>query len=392
MIVLFNKFLGFASGLLLLASCSNHPKSFNVLSKLEAKAADTVDLSYNPRHADRKIDAFITNLHTHRGFNGNILVAKNGHIIYQKSIGWADYLHRDSLNINSRFQLASVSKPLTATAILMLYEQHKLRLDDDITRFIPTFPNKGITVRMLLSHTSGLNNYQYFCEKHCDRKTPIYNTDVVDMYAQYKPQPYSKPGNFFFYCNTNFMLLGLIVEKVAHMPYAKFMKKYVFEPAGMKNTVVYSKKTDAKVPTPVWGYDHVWRRSVVPNYLDGVIGDKGIYSTVTDLYSFDQALNAGKLLKPQTLAMAYAPSSGQPKHHKHFGYGLGWRLFEGENGKNVIYHTGWWHGFQNIFVRDLDKHVTIVILSNVFNGSIAQLDDLYNQLGVPVIRKGAYAD
>lgn len=188
------------------------------------------------------------------------------------------------------------------------------------------------------------------------------------------------------------MVLGAIVEKASGEPFAKFMKENIFDPLGMKNTVVYSKAKDTKVPTNVWGYDHIWRRSVVPNYLDGVIGDKGVYSTVKDMYLFDQGLQKGKLLKAETMKMAYAPSYPEPKHHKHFNYGMGWRLFEEDNGQEVIYHTGWWHGFQNIFVRDLNNHVTIIVLSNVFNGSIAQLDDLYKMVGMPVIRKGAYAD
>ncbi|GAB2702471.1 serine hydrolase domain-containing protein [Mucilaginibacter koreensis] len=373
-----------------LFSCSNHKKESTTAASIPFDTRKI--LYYDPKTADRKIDAFVQNLHAKHGFNGNILVAKDGKIIYENSIGWADYLRRDSLNIDSRFQLASVSKPFTGTATLMLMEQGKLKLDDSVQHFFPDFPYHGITVRMLLSHQSGMNNYQYAFEKVWDQHKPMYNTDVLALYKQYHPHYYNKPGQTFFYNNTNFMLLGAIIEKASGMPYAQFMKENIFDPLGMKNTVVYSKAKDKAVPTNVWGYDRVWRRSVVPNYLDGVIGDKGIYSTVKDMYLFDQGLQKGKLLKPETMKMAYTPTAPEPKHHKHFNYGLGWRLFTEDDGKVVIYHTGWWHGFQNMFVRDLNNHVTIVILSNVFNGSIAQIDDLYKLTDMPVIRKGAYAD
>ncbi|MGV8877453.1 MAG: serine hydrolase domain-containing protein [Sphingobacteriaceae bacterium] len=349
-------------------------------------------VSYDSKNGDKEIDAFFQNLHRKRGFNGNALVAKNGKIIYQISVGWADYLYKDSLNIDSRFQLASVSKPLTATAVMMLYDNKKIKLEDDIRKYIPEFPNEGITIQMLLTHRSGLNNYQYFCDEVWkDKKKAIYNDDVIKLYAQYNPNPYSKPGKTFFYCNTNYMLLATLIERVSKKSYAQFMKEEIFDPLGMKNTVVYSKAKDKEVPTKVWGYDRVWRRSVVPNYLDGVVGDKGIYSTVKDLFIFDQALSKGKLLKAETMKISY-DSYSEAKRNKHFNYGMGWRLFEEDNGQRVVYHTGWWHGFQNIFVRDINNKTTIVILSNMFNGSIAQIDDLYKIAGMPIIRRGAYND
>ncbi|MBE7178078.1 MAG: beta-lactamase family protein [Mucilaginibacter polytrichastri] len=378
-------FLLFFSAAILMVSChsDNEKKLDGPLKKPE------ISLDYDPMKSDAEIAAYFQKLHDKRGFNGNVLVAKKGKILFQHSYGWADYLYRDSLNIDSRFQLASVSKPLTATGILMLYDNGKLKLDDDIRKYLPNFPNEGITVKMLLTHRSGLNNYQYFCDDVWDRKTPIYNDDVIRLYAEHKPAPYSKPGATFFYCNTNYMLLASIIEKVSGKSYTAFMQDEIFRPLGMNNTIVYSKAKDKEVPTKVWGYDRVWRRSVVPNYLDGVVGDKGVYSTVRDLYVFDQALQKGMLLKKQTLAMAYN-SYSEPKRNKHFNYGLGWRLFNGDDGKNVVYHTGWWHGFQNIFVRDVQDGITIVILSNMFNGAIAQIDDLYKMVGMPVIRKGAY--
>ncbi|MEO6630101.1 MAG: serine hydrolase domain-containing protein, partial [Mucilaginibacter sp.] len=140
----------FAFSLASLTSCSSKQRDKKTATLPGPKAPfDTkAFLAYNPKDADKKIDAVMQMLHKTRGFNGNVLVAKHGKIIYQKAIGWADYLHRDSLKINSQFELASVTKTITSTAILMLWEQGKLKLDDDVKKFFPDFPYDGVTIRL----------------------------------------------------------------------------------------------------------------------------------------------------------------------------------------------------------------------------------------------------
>ncbi|HEX3386986.1 MAG TPA: serine hydrolase domain-containing protein, partial [Mucilaginibacter sp.] len=202
------------------------------------------------------------------------------------------------------------------------------------------------------------------------------------------PAPFSRPNKHFLYNNSNFMVLGAIIEKVSGKSYAQYMMENVFKPAGMMHTAVYSKAVYDKIPVDVIGHDrNSWRYSVVPNVLDGPVGDKGIYSTVGDLYLFDQALREGRLIKPATQDSAYTDRN--PMIRGHFNYGFGWRLFDGQNEK-VVYHTGWWHGFRHIFVRDLKNDVTIILLGNLCNGALLHADDLYKMEGVPVIRKGAY--
>jgi CubicO group peptidase (beta-lactamase class C family) len=136
------------------------------------------------------------------------------------------------------------------------------------------------------------------------------------------------------------------------------------------------------------GHDrNSWRYSVAQNFLDGPVGDKGIYSTVGDLYIFDQALRSGRLIKPATQDSAYKPRN--PMVRGHFSYGYGWRIFDAP-GQQVIYHTGWWHGLRHIYLRDMKNDITIVVLGNMVNGSLLHLDDLYKMTGMPVVRKGAY--
>jgi CubicO group peptidase (beta-lactamase class C family) len=375
-----------------LSSCFSNSEQKNVDLKIRTAdnaKTDSLLLAYNPKKEDKFIAEFARNLHKKSGFNGNILVAKKGKIIFEKAIGWADYLHRDSLKINSEFEIASVTKTFTGVAILQLIEAKKLTLNDNVKKFYPNFPYPGITVRMLLSHRSGMMNYVYFTDGIWkEKKKPMSNLDVMNLIAQYKPAPYAKPNTRFHYNNSNFMVLAAIIEKVTGGTYAKYVTQNIFKPAGMKNTHVYSTTQYKKIPVDVVGHDRTWRYSVVQNFLDGPVGDKGIYSTLHDLVLYDNALKTGRLLNKQSLDSAY--TGHNPAVNGHFNYGYGWRIFDGDKGRKVVYHTGWWHGFRHIYVRDIQQDIVIIFLGNLTNGSLLHLDALYNYLKVPVIRKGAY--
>jgi CubicO group peptidase (beta-lactamase class C family) len=186
--LLYNSALTFASTLLLLTSCSSKPATNAEKAEINVATLPPVDtkalLSYNPKNADRRIDEVMQNLHRTRGFNGNVLVAKHGKIVYEKAIGWADYLHRDSLKINSQFELASVTKTMTSTAILQLIERGKIKLTDDVKKFFPDFPYDGVTVKLLLTHRSGMMNYVYFTDdvyrkEHRDQRKGLTNAQEM---------------------------------------------------------------------------------------------------------------------------------------------------------------------------------------------------------------------
>ncbi len=375
-------------------SCSSSPSEKRKRERtISDEELDSIALIYDAKKADPRYEEFVMRLHKRSGFNGNVLIAKKGKIIYEKAIGWADYLHRDSLKINSVFELASVTKPFTSVGIMMLVEDGKLRLDQDVKEFYPDFPYDGITVRMLLSHRSGMMNYVYFVDglwksQKKDERPGISNQDVMKLIAEHKPNPYMKPDKKFHYNNSNFMVLAAIIEKVSGQRYSQFMAENVFKPAGLKNTAVYSKAEYEKIPVDVVGHDRIWRRSVAQNFLDGPVGDKGIYSTIHDLFLFDRAMRNGRLLKKSSLDSMYAPRNEMQKGH--FNYGYGWRTFENSKHK-VVYHTGWWHGFRHIYLRQLDEDITVILLSNLTNGSLLKLDELYDLAGMPVVRRSAYS-
>lgn len=382
----------FLSGLMALlttqfAACTSAEEK-RIQAEVQQVQKDSISLLYNPADADPRIDAYMKKLHQKSGFNGNVLIAKEGKIIYQNTFGWANYLMKDSLKLNSKFELASVSKPLTSLGVLKLVEQGKLTLEQTVNDFYPTFPYPGVKIKHLLSHRSGLPNYIYFSDGVWkDKKKGMSNQDAINLLIEHKPATYGKPDARFFYNNSNYMVLGAIIEKVSGQDYATYMEENIFKPAGMKNTAGLSKVKYAKIPTDVIGHDKVWRRSVVQNFLDGPLGDKGVYSTVQDMFLLDIALREGRIIRQSLLDSAYTTYSDAKRGV--FSYGLGWRTFSpGED--RIVYHTGWWHGFRNIYVRDLKRNITIVLLSNMTNGSLTKLDELYSLLGMPVLRQNAY--
>ena len=327
-----------------------------------------------------KIDEWFKKLYTTSRFNGNILVAKNGVIIYENFYGYANYQKKDTLNLNYKFQIGSVSKQFTATAIMLLHQRGFLDYQDSIQKFIPDFPYKGINIYQLLTHRSGLPNYNYFCDFYTDKINTIYNDDVLRLMIDSTPAPYYKPNHGFHYCNTNYALLATIVEKISKMPFEHFINKEIFNKAGMLNTTVYVKGKHERIYKAAAGYHYKWLVAE-HTYQDGVTGDKGIYTTVEDLLRWDLALYNNKIINDTILQQAFKYPA--PRKNSIHAYGFGWRMRKCADNSKIIYHGGWWRGFNALFVRDIKNKVTIVILSNIhtksFTGSYRELLDIFDR-------------
>lgn len=298
------------------------------------------------------------------GFNGSILVAKNGEVLLEDYHGYANPVTKDTITPSTVFHLASVSKTFTGMAIMKLWEDNKLKLDDSLQVFFPDFPYSGITVRMLLSHRSGLPNYVYFMTQDpVWRRKMATNNDMLQFMTEKKPALYEYPNRGFHYCNTNFALLALIAEKVSGQTFPEYMKNTIFTPLGMTHTFIFSKKDSAD-----------YQPSYQPNNrpfplesIDCIYGDKNVYSTVRDLFLWDQAIYSNRIVSRATYEEATKPYSlERPSMHN---YGLGWRLMMLPNTK-IVYHNGWWHGNNTVFTRLADDTATIIILSNRFNKAI----------------------
>ncbi|MGH2647406.1 MAG: serine hydrolase domain-containing protein, partial [Ginsengibacter sp.] len=289
-------------------------------------------------------DYYFHNL-LNKGFNGGILVAKKGRVIFEDYHGYFNLKKKDSLTPHSAFHLASVSKTFTAMATLKLVEMGKLSLDDDLKKFFPGFPYDDVTVKLLLSHRSGLPNYIYFMQKlGWNTRQYCSNEDVLSYLIQFKPPIASHAGTRFEYCNTNYALLGLIIEKASGESYADFLQKTFFTPLHMNDTYVFN-MSDSAIAMP----SYYRGRQEKLTFLDTGFGDKNIYSTPEDLLKWDQCMYTNEIFTKKTLDEAYTPYSNEKPGIRNYGYG--WRMNVYPDGRKIIYHNGWWHGNNAVFIR-----------------------------------------
>jgi CubicO group peptidase (beta-lactamase class C family) len=317
------------------------------------------------------------------GFNGSVLVGYKGQVLYERYFGHANREQGIPWGVNTPSQLASTSKTLTGGAILYLYEKKYLDIDAPVSNFIPNWPYQGITVRMLLCHRSGLPDYTHWVMNYQkDKNTPINNERLMSMMATFRPKLEFKPNTRFHYSNTNYATLARIIEVVTEKPYAQFMQEYIFGPLGMVNTFVFD-PAKGFPPNATVSYKYNWQREPVM-FADGIYGDKGIYSTVQDMYRWDQSLYRHTLLSNETLELAYGPCSFEKPGVKN--YGLGWRMLCYPDGYKIVYHNGWWHGNNTCFYRFIMDNFTVIVLGNKYNSGIyRQPQAVYNIVnGAPV--------
>ncbi len=310
-------------------------------------------------------------------FNGSILVAKKGQIVFEEYAGFTDpKLKKDTLTPRNAFHLASISKTFTAMAILRLKQEGKLALEDTLSKYFKDFPYPGITIKMLLSHRSGLPNYLHYFDKYkWDTRKMVTNTDVLRSLYDYHPPLDFPSGRHFAYCNTNYVLLALIVETVSGSSFKTYMENTIFRPLQMNDTYVFTPEDMSRaLPSFEWN-----NRKYPYEFLDVVYGDKNIYSTVQDMLKWDRALYPGKFFSKETLDSAFAGYSFEKQGQRN--YGLGWRMTFLNNGKKLLYHNGWWHGSNTVFIRLVDEEAVIIVLSNKFNRRIYGSKNLSNLFG-----------
>jgi CubicO group peptidase (beta-lactamase class C family) len=338
-----------------LFSCKRFASEYP-LRKTQLSAIDSV-LWYDSLFAEEKyiLDTILDGRFSRGAFNGNILCALNGKIFYERSLGYCNIFSQDTLQCSNSFQLASVSKPFTSTAILQLCEQGRINLNDTIERFFPDFPYSGITVKMLLTHRSGLPDYIKFTDRYYRNQLPEYidNDSVMALMKFLKPRMLARPNQKYEYSNTGYMVLASIVEKVTGDKFSEYLKTHIFFPCKMNSTYLYDLKNKNLDSNSVIAFED--DAEVNDHYHNGVVGDKGVYSTVEDLLLFDQALRKQTILSKQWQDSAYAKEV--PEWVGDQNYGLGWRLRDGLNHENIIYHT------------DLTRGFTIVVFDNVRNNA-----------------------
>lgn len=330
------------------------------------------------------LDSYFSALFKNKQFNGNVLVAEKGKIIYERSFGYADFSAKKLNEENTSFPIASITKTITSTAILQLQERGKLNMSDPFAKYFPDFPYPSVTIRELLSHTSRIPSSLFYRLLDSLRKTKdtfFVNNDVIPAFIALKKslmETGKGERDAFSYSNINYYLLALLIEKLSGMSYGSFIKKNIFIPAGMEHS---------SLSEFYFGMDKNLCReqkyrflfSEIPDRIDTMAenqyifksynfkGHGDIVSTVEDLLKYDQALYNGILLKESSLSLAYRAIV--PGEQDNSGYGLGWSIRpDSSNGKIVLHHGGG-IGIEIMLVRNIARKQTVILFDNTKNSA-----------------------
>jgi CubicO group peptidase (beta-lactamase class C family) len=364
---------------LLLFACN-----FSNKEKSGKDSSNSINLKPKPPILDpkfviekRKISAdFYNNILGSERFNGMFLVAKKGKIIYEKYHGYSNFESKKEIDSTTPLHMASISKVATCLAVLRLVDQKKIILDEDVRNFLPEFPYEGISVRMLLNHRSGVPYYVYFTSDIWPANEILSNKDMLLLLKKYKFPLNFKPNSDFEYCNTNFSLLALIIEKVTKKHFPSAMKELIFKPLNMNNTFIFDKSCNTDSVSQSYRSGMV--RQKFEN-LDFVYGDKNMYSTVRDVLKMDNGTYLIDFLSKSSRDEMFKGYSYRYSGTKN--YGLGIRMVEEKNKKTYFFHTAWWHGNMGCYATLRGDKVCIVALSNTYDRKVYEINSLAHYFG-----------
>lgn len=323
------------------------------------------------------VDSLFREYNTRSTTGVSVMVIKDSQIIYNRSFGLADVAHKLPATPHTNYRLASLSKPFSAMAVMMLRDEGKLSLDDHLDKFFPNVRPYGnqITIRQMLDHTAGLPNYGDLIP--AGTTIPLTDKDVLHLIEQQDTAVF-KPGQRFEYSNTAYSLLSLIVEKASGMSYNIFVKQRIFKPLGMTYSTL--NVVGDSIYNRAYGYDKKGDSLVMSDQsiYSYVLGDGGVYSSVSDLYKWDQALYTSKLVKPETIEEMFTIRSWE---NDRMAYGYGWYIDE-KYGQKRVSHTGGTSGFSTYMIRYPALKFSIIILSNLDEGFTVgkvgdEIEDIY---------------
>lgn len=317
-----------------------------------------------------KIDSTVA---AHKDFSGVVLVANKGKVIYHKAFGFKNFDTKEPLDTASIFELASITKQFTAMTIMMLKEEGKLNYDDLLEKYIPGLPYPNITIRHLLTHTSGLPDYQAVMDEHWDKTKVAGNAECIEYLKTYAPPKNFEPGERWEYSNTGYMLLASVAEKASGIDFISFARTRIFVPLEMTKTDIRTQEEKSQLPQMAWG--HIWvdeknayvRADSMIEFNYGIWlgarkGPGRISSTSSDLLKWDQALYQGKMVSDTTLAKAFTPI--KLNSNELYDYGFGWTVQRHATLGKVVRHSGGNPGYNTHIVRYIDANRTIILLCN----------------------------
>ena len=306
-----------------------------------------------------------------------ILVSYNNEILIKKAFGLRDLENDKMISNNTNFRTGSISKQFTALSTLDLIDKNKLAFNDSLYKFWPYQIFKDITVKHLLTHTSGLPDYSNHFEKNWNRNLIVTNENILEWLST-NPDKMFKAGTDYEYCNTGYIVLAHLVEMLSGEPYATYVQKNIFEKANMKNTQFFSLSNPKDIKERAYCYEkdslENWNK-VDGNYMNGIMGGGGMYTNIYDYYHYNNAIDKQSILSKEIHNVIFKPNSplipvnegytfsflnGKQQH-----YGMGWFVTD-----KIALHGGAWNGARAMVVKDLDRPLTIVVFLNFDSSEI----------------------
>lgn len=332
----------------------------------------------------QKIEQLFASIVKDSLFNGNVIVSESNKIVYQNCVGFSDIEKQIKNNSQSQFPIASISKTFTATAVLQLKQKGKLKLDDRVQEYISNFPYAGVTIRHLLSNTSGLGQYYNLFDTIMNEQPEkiITNQDIIPAFIRFKTPLSFTPGERWEYNNLNFCLAAIIIEKVSGMSFFHYLQRYIFQPAGMDHSLLpRNKKIKSSNQVELYTYANLYTSTLenvknIPasfkiDERSSFYGNGGIVSTTSDLLKYEKALFANKLLTKAEMDEAFSPiklNDGKIATYrldeKEVTYGLGWEIYTDETLGKIIFHDGSIAGLTSMLMHNITKNQTVILLDN----------------------------
>lgn len=362
-------------------SCSNsidERKQAPVLVKEEQLSLIPNFPPLSPAFSDRYYDSISMFFQKYIApdFSGMFLVAKNGKIVYERYAGYANKKQQVRNSKHIPLHVASISKVVTALMICKLVETNQLELDRDIRSYLPEIMYSGITVRMLLNHRSGLPYYGYFPYAIWPASKNLTNSKIIQLLNRHNMPLYFQPDAQFSYCNTNYALLALIAERVTDKKFPDLAKQMIFDPLKMNNTFI----NDGSQNSDTISQSYDGRKRIEPfTNLDGIYGDKNMYTTARDLLKLDVATYSSNFLGDSIKKEIFKGYSYERKGKSN--YGLGYRMREDTGKKTLFFHTGWWHGNTGCYASLREDTICMIVISNQYTRKVFSINRLSTLFG-----------
>jgi CubicO group peptidase (beta-lactamase class C family) len=332
----------------------------------------------------QEINDFFSALAKNNLFNGSVLIAKSGENTFSNSYGYSNIEKKEKINEKSQFPIASISKTFTAVAILQLKQKGKLNIDDPVQKYLLNFPYPNVSIKHLISNTSGLTQYYRLFDNAIKEKPEkiFSNEDIIPTLIENKVPLSFAPGDKWEYNNVNFCLAALIVEKITGIDFRDYLAQNIFGPAKMKDSFLpKNRKLKEQNQVELYTYPNFYSTNVVNvqtlketlliDEKSNFYGPGGIVSTAVDLQKYQKALFSYQILNKKELEEALTPSklndgkiASYRFEDKEIAYGLGWQIYTNDSNEKIVFHDGLNTGLTSILMHNVTRNQTVVLLSN----------------------------